>query len=146
MSKVYLKVKIKSLAEEAYIIRNEENKAKKQYRWASNNQGHEEIYRTAHEIFWGLRNHRTINVRNESRATQLAYAYIRGKKYSEVENNSNVLHKYDADNFLFDAEFLMKIVPRVVKMVNKYGYATNGGNVVTEETIINWIYDTRKII
>lgn len=62
----FLKVKIKSLAEEARIIRLEEHRAKGDLR--------EQLYL-----------HRVINVRQEARATQWAYAIIRGKSRAQIE-------------------------------------------------------------
>lgn len=67
---IYLKVKIKSLAEEARIIRREEHLAKqrKEYGWVNS-----------------LCEHRKAIVRPEARATQLAYAFLRGRSYAQVE-------------------------------------------------------------
>lgn len=65
--RIYLKIKLKSLAAEAKIIRAEEKK----YQDQSTKQG--------------LYLHRVLNVRNESRATFIAYGYLRGRKYSQIE-------------------------------------------------------------
>lgn len=109
MSVKYLKVKVKSLAEEARIIRREEHAAKRQYRWAKNQQGAEEIYTEAHNTFWGLRHHRTYDVRNEARAAHIAYGYLRGLEYSMIETPEVPLNP---NGFMCD---------RIVKLVNKYG-------------------------
>lgn len=69
--RVYLKVKIKSLAEEARIIRKEEGRAKKRL-----------------SIRHGLREHRIGIVRNEARHTNLAYGFLRGKTRQEIENGA----------------------------------------------------------
>jgi len=69
----YLKIKIKSLAVEAQIIRKEEQKFKKR-------RGE-----TCREIFWGLRNHRTQDVRSESRSALIAYGFLKGKSYASIE-------------------------------------------------------------
>jgi hypothetical protein len=89
MSRVFLKVKIKSLAEEARIIRHEEHRSK----WRMHKD--EETAITALE--WGrvhsedlrreLHLHRVCDVRQEARAAQLAYGYVRGRKYDELEQN-----------------------------------------------------------
>lgn len=63
--RIYLKVKIKSLAEEAKIIRKEEARNP--------------------EFRLGLAEHRKGIVRNEARHTLLAYAFLRGKDYKQVE-------------------------------------------------------------
>lgn len=61
----YLRVKIKSLAEEAKIIRFEESRYPK---WQP-----------------GLHSHRVHEVRDEQRSTLLAYAFLRGKPLTNVE-------------------------------------------------------------
>lgn len=85
--KVFLKIKIKNLAEEARMIRFQEKK---------NNPG---IYT------WELRNHRIHDLRREQRATLLAYAFLRGKKYREIEPTAKTEPAWD----------------RVRSMVQKYG-------------------------
>jgi hypothetical protein len=67
--RVYLKVKIKSLAAEARIIRKEEKKATGRLRE-------------------GLTEHRRGIVRSEARHSLLAYGFIRGKKRSDIEPSS----------------------------------------------------------
>lgn len=81
---VFLKVKIKSLATEAKIIRHEERKfptaaqAKKlQLRCGGQ--------REEGGIYSQLHTHRTMDVRREARSAQLAYGIIRGRKYSQIE-------------------------------------------------------------
>jgi len=85
MSIIYLKVKIKSLAEEARIIRKEEYKAKKQRRYFSGKQGEEENHQAAIKLFWGLRDHRECPVGTESRSALIAYGFLRGRKFSQLE-------------------------------------------------------------
>lgn len=67
--RVYLKVKIKSLAAEAKIIRQEEKKNK--------------------DMRLGLAHHRKTVVRDEARHTLLAYAFIRGRAYTTVEHQDS---------------------------------------------------------
>ncbi len=71
--KLSLKVKIKSLASEAKIIRAEEEKIV-----------------AGNSLYWTrarscLREHRINEVRKEARAALIAYAMIRGKPYHSVE-------------------------------------------------------------
>jgi len=73
----YLKVKVKSLAEEAKIIRQEEKRT------------------TRPSIKFGLRDHRIGIVRNEMRHTLIAYGFIRGKAYKEVENRTHEAPDWD---------------------------------------------------
>jgi len=62
--RVFLKVKIKSLAAEARIIRREERRSR-----------HRE----------GLHNHRTTAVRKAARSALLAYGFLRGRAYRLME-------------------------------------------------------------
>ena len=73
MSLAYLKIKIKSLAAEARIIRHDEGV----WRHRETDKGR--------PTFFGLRAHRTWDVRNEARAAQLAYAFLRGRSYAATE-------------------------------------------------------------
>ena len=67
--RVYLRVKIKSLAAEARIIRAEELKCRKK-QWKLRN---------------GLSLHRRGIVRSVSRDNSLAYGFLRGRPYSKLE-------------------------------------------------------------
>jgi len=77
MSVKFLKVKIKSLAAEARIIRLEERRAGK------SNTLREQLYR-----------HRTVDVRREQRASLLAYAFLRGRPLAAVEPKRCPEHVY----------------------------------------------------
>lgn len=115
MSIVYLKVKIKSLAEEARIIRKEENKAKYQRRYLARKQGSEEEYSIANRLFWELRWHREDPVGTESRAALLAYGFLRGRTYRQIEalpQKPKLGKVYYPPNW-----------KRVVDLVHKYGPA-----------------------
>ncbi len=72
----YLKVKNKSLAEEAKIIRHSEKKVKS-YGW------HREEEHPNKGLLAGLTEHRKGIVRSEQRATLLAYAYATGRRSGE---------------------------------------------------------------
>jgi hypothetical protein len=113
MSIYKLRIKIKSLAAEARIIRHEEHKLTRGHRapippvdlppqmaarlrgkterrgmipWARAHQaGTGEIEAMETEYF-SLHRHRTYDLRNEARAAQLAYGYLRGKPYAVVES------------------------------------------------------------
>lgn len=65
--RLFLKVKIKSLAAEAVIIR----KMAKKHRYAAGE----------------LNGHRTTVVRSAARNAQLAYGFIRGRSYESMERN-----------------------------------------------------------
>ena len=103
---VHLKIKIKSLAAEARIIRAEERKAKAQRRTAVATLACEEAtvwfakaearLARATETFWSLRHHRTSAVRNEARISQLAYGFLRSTSYSEIEQKTDDPPDFDA--------------------------------------------------
>jgi hypothetical protein len=102
---IKLKIKSKHLALEAGVIRFEEQKLKRQIEWAKHRPEYTNLC-----IDWdSLNSHRRFEVRNESRATYLARAYIEGREYQSVEKSrkeETVYHVY--------------IVPRIVSMVIKY--------------------------
>lgn len=84
---VELRVKEKSLAAEAKIIRQEEIKAKKSATWCRKHQmsGEAERFNKTRE---SLHEHRIEVVRFECRATNLARAYIKGTPYRSIERST----------------------------------------------------------
>ena len=137
MSTIFLKVKIKSLAVESRIIRKEEHliyanrTARKKWRRIKLGldtedkrpsvtmldnvklpRSHSEANR---DLFFNLQAHRKFVVRPEARATQLAYAFLRGKSYADTEKVDWKVrgNPYDwAERKVYDS---------VVRMVIKYG-------------------------
>lgn len=89
---IKLKIKAKSLAEEARIIRKEEQKL---HGWRKS----------------VISEHRRFDVRNEARATHLARTFLRGKSYKSVESSSS-----HTSGYIWE-----KIQKRVLAMVQKYG-------------------------
>lgn len=133
---IELKVKSKHLGEEARIIRHEEHKQLGYGRylqrtfletnqlpndWAERY----ELNRQWFGSFISLRDHRTTDVRNENRATFLARAFLKGTPYKSVEQTRKNEYKYG-----------MKIVPRIVSMVNKY--KSKDSEKVNAKTILEW--------
>lgn len=114
-----LKVKAKSLAEEAKIIRKEEIRIKnmKYFDEATQNERRRALYQ--------LGSHRIWDVRNEARATHLARAYLRGKKYSNTEGNVSVEGHMNLRIY---------ILKRVLTMVQKYG-----DRKTTEAQVKEWL-------
>lgn len=78
----YLRIKIISLAFEAKAIRKDENYylAKARRRAAAQKPADQ-----AKEVYWGLRYHRVFDVRREARASCLAYGFLRGRAYKQLE-------------------------------------------------------------
>lgn len=104
-----LKIKLKSLAAEAVIIRNEELKARYSKR--------PEVQELREE----MHKHRVKDLREESRATLLAYSFIRGKKYRDIEGRSDW---GDTDPYVMQQ--WASRMDKVRAMVNKYGGMPNG--------------------
>lgn len=99
MSSIYLRVKIKSLASEARDIRHEEAIQRRTQEWAKPSKRVEvepgvwkrpaprdlAIHDEARRLRLSLRDHRRIDVRNESRAALLAYGFLKGTPYAAME-------------------------------------------------------------
>lgn len=83
MQTAQLRVKIKSLAEEARIIRFEERKALRSMSWERK----QDPTKTppSHWTYSSLYGHRTFDVRGEARASLLAYGFLRGVPYEAME-------------------------------------------------------------
>ena len=117
---IELKIKAKHLALEPAIIRREKQKLKKQFAWFKQKHqitendftqiflNHRELY-NIHSKRYSLEHHRKTVVRNASRSTHLARAYIAGMSYDRVE-------KKREDELLFKHV----ILPEVFRMVAKY--------------------------
>lgn len=131
---IELKIKAKHLALEPSIIKQEERKLKKQidyykvYHQITEDIESATVYKNHRKLYnlnfkrLRLIDHRRWDVRNESRATELARAYIAGKPYSLAEKSRKD-----------EALFKHTIAPRVHKLVVKYGiYST------TLDQILNW--------
>ena len=104
-----LKIKQKHLALEPHIIKHEERKLKSQIKYTKGTDANLIIKLES------LVNHRKGIVRIESRATQLARAYLEGKPYSYVEANSR------RKEWGHECFFILCVLPRIVAMVQKYG-------------------------
>lgn len=91
-----MRVKIKSLAHEASVIRAEERQALRRRR---------KVLRKDKEVagawlfarYLSLRNHRLDVVRREARVTLLAYAFLRGVPYLAVEHRVSIDNVPEAD-------------------------------------------------
>jgi hypothetical protein len=125
---IELKIKSKHLALEPSIIRKEEQKLKRRIKY---HRSDDEV--SAISLTWklhSLTNHRKLVVRNESRATNLARAYIAGKPYSYVEAKTR------RSEWSVEAQFIQCIIPRVVAMVQRYG--DRDQRKVDGKTILEW--------
>jgi hypothetical protein len=118
---IELKIKAKHLALEPSVIRKEERKLKSQIKYTKGTDA------SLIEKLNSLVCHRRWNVRNESRATELARAYLAGKPYTSVEQKRKPENEYKFQN---------SIIPRIVSMVVKYGSGVHRR--VERETIREW--------
>jgi hypothetical protein len=80
-----LRVKLKSLAAEARIIRHEEGRARKTWRRLAEKQIALDARAALHAEYDSMHHHRTAILRRDVRATGLAYAFLRGVPYLKVE-------------------------------------------------------------
>lgn len=84
-----LKIKIKSLAEESRIIRADERKHLYAAREAE--KANRPTYQQDRDAYGRLRLHRVFDVRIEQRATLIAYGYLRGIAYRQIEQTPHWL-------------------------------------------------------
>ena len=124
---IELKIKAKSLQEEARIIRKEEDKLKRLIDWVENVLFSEAL--DERDTWLSLKQHRRWDVRNEARATHLARAFLANQRYSDVEKPK--LNSPDTDGHLMN-----RIVPRITTMVNKYGRIPY---TLTDSHIRDWV-------
>ena len=97
--KTHLKMKICSLAAEAQIIRREEKK------WPGK-----------HAMRQSLRDHRLDVVRKETRCSLLAYGFLRGRLYKQVENSVRLVEPQHGPTVAKPIDW-----DRVAALVAKYG-------------------------
>lgn len=116
-----LKIKAKSLGAESRIIRQEELKLKRSAQWNRDHQQTAEANRLDRKR-QALYEHRVWDVRRESRATNIARAYLAGKSYRMVEPKTR-------DN-AYEMGYMQG---RVQKLVKKYGEGASG------EDIAKWL-------
>jgi hypothetical protein len=138
MSLRYLKIKIKSLAAESTMIRQEEQKAIRHARTIKSWQGYDAQYGIAMGEYFGLKQHRDWDVRNELKGALLAYNFIRGKPFNTCFPNCK---EFEAFRHYPNGR-LMRAVGRATTLVKKYGGATDaatGDDQRTRSLIIKWI-------
>jgi len=110
MYTTYLKVKVLSLTAEAQIIKAQERKFKRKAAKTNANNTN------CRDILFGLANHRKYDVRQEQRSSLLAYAFLRGRTFEQIEGKA----KSKPD------------LKRVANLVSKYGGPKDATKDVTE--------------
>lgn len=111
-----LRVKIKSLAAEARIIRNEEQRVRESMTACV---GKPEATAWLASSYASLRSHRVGDVRRESRYSQLAYAMLRGRTFERTEPKS--------DRCKIDARKLASLYARFACVTEAVAIAAVGG-------------------
>jgi len=143
MSQTYLKVKIKSLSAEAQIIRKEENKAKRNFRWLKNVQGSEDDYQVTQNLYNGLRDHR-LAFRPDLRASYLAYGFLRGRTYRQVENATfigcPIWRNGAVVSFSWNLD-LVEALGRASRLATKYGIEP-----VDPEDLKAWVLEGEAVV
>jgi len=133
---VYLKIKIKSLAAEGRIIRHEERKRLGSARWVrdtAREDGHNNPVHAAQADYFmyrTLHRHRTVDVRREARAAQIAYGYLRYKAFDAVECGINMHEKPNWDI--------------VLRLCTKY-YSTVAGNDTIKASVADWLLESSSL-
>lgn len=129
MSIVYLRVKIRSLAEEAKIIRSEERKISFEVK---ERHPRRTLSTEKDPVFFGLRQHRVEDVRREARASLLAYGLLRGRVYEQIERSCHE----------------MPDISRVRDLVQKYGADRNlpiRDKAAMAKFIEEWVFGGAKL-
>lgn len=125
---LHLKIKIRNMADESKLIRQEESKLKAKAR-LHHERGYEDAALACREALSGLAEHRknthsSTCLRTYTRINLLAYAFLRGKTYKSVEPHS----KDNAKQFAGD-------ILKVVKNFSQYSENKD----ITVETITKWL-------
>lgn len=130
-----LKIKIKSLAAEACIIRLEEQKACGRRKCQSGVHPDYKVwlYRDD-ELRELLHRHRVDVIRWECRHSLLAYAYLRGVPYCKVEHKPKVNGK----EVPFPNQWVEPDWKKVLAMVNRFGSIPGKPNQTTLENLNGW--------
>lgn len=112
--RLFLKIKLKNLVDEARMIQGHENRLKVFVQWNKDRPDVADISH-AETLIHQMAAHRRTDIRDETRATLLAYGFIRGRKYEQIERPG-----YEPTHVV------KKRIERVAKMVHKY--STMGWN------------------
>jgi hypothetical protein len=107
--KTYLKIKIVSLAAEARLIRREERRYRGP-KWGPS------------PVRLGLHRHRIHEVRPEARHALLAYGFLRGRSYRQIESRAGCVPNWD----------------RVQDLILKYGEVAEADRATTIQRFAEW--------
>ena len=120
MQSIELKVKIKSLAAEARIIKQEERRVLKHQR--AQIAYHSKPDDALSLRYESLHNHRVVQVRGEARLTGLAYGFLRGTPYRRIEAKC-----YEAPNWVKVQSMIARFAGWH-PLINRTGVPDRGSN------------------
>ena len=131
-----LKVKAKTLAAEARIIKKEEGKQKARFRYNLKTERANSVSTAGGwREYNQLREHRVGPVRLESRLTNIARGFIKGLKFSQIEKVV-----YDEDAYNRDPQFYSPFAPRLIsrlaRMVARYSDGRDWGSMSSESQFL----------
>ena len=135
MSKIYLKVKIASLAAEARIIRNLEKRRRTRLT-------KRHIPLISDNIWCGLNTHRRFELRVEARCAHLAYGFLRSKAYRTIENAPHWLKppfSKQQPNLRRIAEIVCKFADLNGKLVESYKTRNRPMREALVDDLDNWM-------
>ena len=135
MSKIYLKVKIASLAAEARIIRNLEKRRRTRLT-------KRHIPLISDNIWCGLNTHRRFELRIEARHAQLAYGFLRSRAYRTIENSPLWLKppfSKQQPNLRRIAEIVCKFADLNGKLVESYKTRNRPMREALVDDLDNWM-------
>ena len=130
-----LRVRVKELAQEAKFIRHEENKIKSRQKiiplqlWSRDENGNSVSPYDKGTLDWrSLNSHRRGDVREAARAAQLAYGFLRGIPYKNIEGKRKL-----------EKEFRFKhyIIPEIKRLATKFGRLGYKQNY--DQEVENWL-------
>lgn len=90
----YVKVKCVSLADEAKLIAKYE-KQRLRSAAVARAQGKKERADYHFANYWGMHEHRVVDIRKEARIANVAYGYMNGHPYNKIERNSYTQPNWD---------------------------------------------------
>jgi hypothetical protein len=125
---LHLQIKIQNMSDESRLIRKQEKKLQQQAR-QHQERGYHDDAKECRDALQGLAEHRKNTysascLRTYTRINLLAYAFLRGKSFKDVEPNAKTLPTIYAKNIL-----------KVVKNFSSYRENKD----ITEETIKDWL-------
>lgn len=114
---IHLKIKIMTLAAEAKAIRKNELRLQRSINKAVNKGKGQYDYVDGHRfVRANLHHHRTHTVRKETRHSHIAYGFLRGRQYMEIETFAREPIQWD----------------RIEKLVTRFGCDGNDSRVVLQ--------------